>query len=93
MVKDFKFVLGVRYVNYFFLFSVARWEEVATLMACSCGEATFGMPLGMGSAMSVPSGIGPESKKPGATMLIHCNQGTLALMTHLVAKKLLEIGT
>ena len=59
---------------------------MATPVACSCGEATFGMPLGMGSATSVPSGIGPESRKPGAAMLIHCNQGSLALMTHLSPK-------
>ena len=75
-------------------FSVlARWEEVATLVACGGGKATFGMPSGIGSAACVPSGISLESRKLGAATLIHCSRGSLALMTHLGAKKLLEIGT
>ena len=72
---------------------LARWEEVATLVACDGGEATFGMPSSIGSAACVPFGIRPESRKPEAAMLIHCSRGSLALMTHLGAKKLLEIRT
>ena len=72
---------------------LARWEEVATPVVYDSGETTFGMPSGMGSVVSVPSRIGPESRKPGAAMLIRCSRESLALMTHLGAKKLLEIGT
>ena len=52
---------------------LARREEVTTPVVCDGGEATFGMPLGMGLVASVPSGIGLESKKPRAAMLIHCS--------------------
>ena len=72
---------------------LARREEVATPMACDSGKTNLDMPSGMGSVVSVPSGIGPESKKPGAATLICCSRRSLALMTHLGTKKLLEIGT
>ena len=67
-------------------------EEVATPVVCCGGKATFGMPSGMGSVVSVPSGTGPMRRKPGAATLIRCRRGSLALMTHLGAWKLLDIG-
>ena len=40
-------------------FSVlAVWEEVATPVVYGGGENTFGMPSGMGSVVSMPSGTG-----------------------------------
>ena len=50
------------------------------------------MPSKMGSMVSVPFGIGLEIKKPGVATLVCCSWGSLALMTHLGTKKLLEIG-
>ena len=72
---------------------LVRWEEMATPVVCDGGETTFGMPSGIGLVVSVPFGIGPESRKPGAATLICYSRGSLVLMTHLGAKKLLEIGT
>ena len=66
---------------------------MAASVACDGGETTFDMPLGMGLMANVPSGIGLESRKPGAATLIRCSRGSLASMTHLGAKKLLEIRT
>ena len=75
---------------------------MTTLVVHCGGEATFGMPSNMGSMVSVPfdigsvvnvpSGTGPGRRKPRAATLIWCNRGSLALMTHFGAKKLLEIG-
>ena len=65
---------------------------MATLVVCGSGETTFGMPLGIGSVVSVPFGTGLGSRKLGAAMLIWCSRGSLALMTHFGAKNLLEIG-
>ena len=72
---------------------LARWEEVASPMVYDGGEATFGMPSSIGSVASVPPRIRPESRKPGVATLVRYSRGSLALMTHLGAKKLLEIGT
>ena len=44
---------------------------MATPVVCDGGETTCGMPSGIGLVVSVPFGIGPESRKPGAVMLIH----------------------
>ena len=60
---------------------------MATPVVCSGGEATFGIPPSMGLVASVPFGIRPGSRKPGAATLIRCSRGSLALMTHLGAKK------
>lgn len=68
-------------------------EEVATPVVYCIDVVTFGMPLKMGSVVSVPSGIGLKIKKLGAITLICCSRGSLALMTHLGTKKLLEIET
>ena len=68
---------------------LAGQDEVAVWIACYSDEApTFGMPLKMGVAASVPFGIGLGSKNPGATTLIHYSWGSLALMMHLGAWKL-----
>ena len=59
---------------------------------CCGGWATFGMPSGMGVVVKVPFSTGPVVRKPRVATLIRCSRGFLALMTHLGAKKLLEIG-
>ena len=74
-------------------FVLVVWEEVATPVVYGGGENTFGMPSGMGSVVSVPSGTGSGSRKLEAAMLIRCNRGSLALMTNFGTKKPLEIGT
>ena len=71
---------------------LARQEEVAAPVSCSGDEATLGMPSGMGSAARVHLGIRLERRKPGAATLIYCNRGSLALMMHLGAWKLFDIG-
>ena len=82
---------------------IKGWDEVASSSTKRCkGGATFGMlsnmgsvvsvPSGIGSVVSVPSGIGPAVRKPGAVTLIRCRRGSLALITHLGAWKLLEMG-
>ena len=72
---------------------IKGWDEVASFSTKRCkGGATFGMPSSMGSVVSVPSGIGPAVRKPGAVTLIRCRRGSLALITHLGAWKLLEMG-
>ena len=69
------------------------WDEVATLVVCCSDEApTFGIPSGMGVRISMPYTFGPGRRKPGTTMLIQWRWGSLALMTHLGAWKLDEIG-
>ena len=76
-----------------FSYVLAVWEEVATTVVYGGGENTFGMPSGMGSVVSVPSGTGLGSRKLGAATLIRFSRRSLALMTNFGAKKLLEIGT
>ena len=49
------------------------------------GRATFGMPSGIGLVVSMPFGIGPMVRKPGASTLIQCRQGSFALMMHFDA--------
>ena len=71
---------------------LAMREEVAMPVTCDNGEATIDIPSGMCSMVTAPSGIGPESRKPKAAMLIRCNLGSQALMTHLGAWKLFDIG-
>ena len=66
-------------------------DEVGLLAARWKGSATLGMPSRIGVVAKVPSGIGLVIKKPGAATLIQCNRGSLALMTHFGAWKLLEI--
>ena len=44
---------------------------MATPVVYDSGETTFGMPSGIGLVVSMPFGIGPKSRKPGATTLIH----------------------
>ena len=46
------------------------------------GRATFGMLSGIGSVVSVPSGIGLVVRKPGVAMLIRCRRRSFALMMH-----------
>ena len=66
---------------------------MATPVVCDGGETTFGMPSGIGLVVSVPFGTRLESRKSEAATLIHYSRGSLVLMTHLGAKKLLEVGT
>ena len=54
-------------------------------------EATFRMPSSMGFVVNVPSRIGLVRRNPGVATPIRCNQGSLALMMHFGARKLLEI--
>ena len=71
---------------------VEGWDEVASSSTTRWkGSATFGMPSGIGSVVSVPSGIRPVVRKPRAATLIWYRQGSLALITHLGAWKLLEM--
>ena len=72
---------------------LARREEMATPVVCDGGETAFGMPSGIGLVVSVPFGTRLESRKSEAATLIHYSRGSLVLMTHLGAKKLLEVGT
>ena len=67
-------------------------EEVTTLVVCCDGRVTFGIPSGIGSVVSVPSGIGPLMRNLGAVTLNHCKRGSFAFITHLGARKLLDIG-
>ena len=92
MVENFKPILGIKYFNYFFFFRVGGARRRGTPTTYCIGKVTFGMPSKMGSVVSVPSGIGLEIKKPGVATLVCCSWGSLALMTHLGTKKLLEIG-
>jgi len=59
------------------------WEEEASNLV---------IPFGMGLVLRTSSGIGSVIRKLGAATLIRCSQGSLALMTHLGAWKLLDIG-
>ena len=63
----------------------AGWEEVATLVVCYGGEATFGMPLGIGLVVSIPSGTRPLIRKLRTATLIRCSRGSLALITNFGA--------
>ena len=66
---------------------------MAVLVVCCSDEApTFGIPSGMGVVISTLSTFGLGRRKPSAAMLIQCRWGSLALMTHLGAWKLDEIG-
>ena len=65
---------------------------MATLVVSCGGKVILDMPSGMGAVVSVPSGTGLLRGKLGATTLICCSQGSLALMTHLGAWKLFDIG-
>lgn len=67
-------------------------EEVPSLVLICRGGATLGMPSGTDGITKVPSGIGPGAKKPGTATLICCNRGSLALITHLDVRKLVEMG-
>ena len=69
-----------------------RYEVVICATCCSDEAPTFGTPSKKGVAASMPSGIGLGSKNPRAAMLIHYNQGSLALMIHLGPWKFLDIG-
>ena len=62
------------------------------MAVCCGGKATFGMPSGIEPVASVPSGIGPVTRNPGAATLILCRRGSLALIMHFDAWKVLEIG-
>ena len=68
------------------------WEEVPSLVLICRGGVTLGMPLGMDGITKVPYGIGPGTKKLGAKKLICCSRGSLALITHLDVRKLVEMG-
>ena len=70
---------------------VVGYDEVGLSAARWKGSATLGMLSRIGVVAKVSSGIGLVIKKPGATTLIQCNQGSLALMTHFGTWKLLEI--
>ena len=54
--------------------------------------STLGIPFGVGLLVRMPSEIGPKIRNPGATTLICYSRGFLALMMHLGALKLLDIG-
>ena len=72
---------------------VAGYDEVASSLAAHWkGNATLGMPFGIGMVVTVPFGMGLVVRNPGVTTLIQCRRGSLALMTHFVTWKLLEIG-
>ena len=68
-------------------------DEVAAPVVC-CGDrvSTFSIPLKMGVVVCTPFGFGPGRRKPGAATLILCRHGSFALITHLGARKVLEIG-
>ena len=55
---------------------------MASLVVGYGGRATFGMPLGMGSVVSIPSRISPVMRKPGVAMLIRFRRGSFTLMMH-----------
>ena len=65
---------------------------MATSVVCYGGKATFGMPLGIGLVVRTTFGIGLVIGKPGAATLVRYSRGSLALLTHLGAWKLLDIG-
>ena len=65
---------------------------MTTPVVCCDGRATFGIPSGIGSVVSVPSGIGPHMRNLGAATLNRCKRGSFAFITHLGARKLLDIG-
>ena len=71
---------------------VVGCDEVASSAIHWKGSATLGMPSGIGVVANVPLGIGLVVRKSGVATLIHSSRGSLALMTHFSAKKLLEIG-
>ena len=58
---------------------------MASLVVGCGGRATFSMPLGMVSVVSIPSGISLVMRKPGVAMLIRCRRGSFALMMHFGA--------
>ena len=61
MIEDFKLVLRIKYFDYFFLFFFFYVGKVRRSGHSGClygGEATFGMPSGIGSVVSVPFGTG-----------------------------------
>ena len=64
----------------------------ALVIYCSDEAPTIGIPSGMGVVTSLISTFGLGRRKPGATTLIRCRQGSLALITHFGAWKLDEIG-
>ena len=66
---------------------------MAALVVCCSDEAlTVGIPSGIGVVISSISTFGLGRRKPGATTVIRCRQGSLALITHFGAWKLDEIG-
>ena len=67
-------------------------EIAAPVVCCGNGASTFGIPSKMGVAACTPFGFGPERRKLGATTLILCRRRLFALITHLGARKVLEIG-
>ena len=67
-------------------------DEVASSTARCKGGATLGTPFGIGMVARVPSSISPVTRKPGVATLIRCSWGSFALITHLGAWKLLDIG-
>ena len=67
-------------------------DEIASSATRWKGSATLGMPSRIGVVANVHFGIGPMLRKPRAATLIHCSQGSLALIRYLGAWKLLDIG-
>ena len=75
---------------------------MASSTTCCKGGATLGIPSGIGvvakvpfgrgTVARVPSGTGPVTRKPRTAMLIRWSRGSFALIMHLGAWKLLDIG-
>ena len=74
-------------------FMSARRDQIVAPAVRRCDETpAFGIPSGIGVVISTPSTFGPRRRKPSTAMLIRWRRGSLALMTHLGAWKLDEIG-
>ena len=74
-------------------FMSARRDQIVAPAVRRCDETpAFEIPSGIGVVISTPSTFGPRRRKPGTAMLIRWRRGSLALMTHLGAWKLNEIG-
>ena len=72
--------------------SARRDKVVAPAIHCCDETPVFGIPLGIGVVISAPSTFGQGIRKPGTATFIRWRRGSLALMTHLRAWKLDEIG-
>ena len=71
---------------------IGRDEVAAPVVCCVDGASTFGIPSKMGVMACTPSGFGPGRRKLGVATLILCRHRSFALIMHLGARKVLEIG-